>query len=202
MPWIKTFTRYTQRGTYVSLNSLQTRHTQASRDATQLLNTVAFFHFEHIRVDIFTRALDNRTKALEGSRSRSFSARFLDAVWSRLQQPVLLPDFLKQEQEKLGPYRVRRALHELRSFSLISYDGRNDTFLLHPVVHAWARDRLGPGGQALWMHIARNTLAESILLPPGDTGEIHEGYRRDLLPHLDLCLTACPIQILDFKAQF
>lgn len=185
-----------------SLNSLQMRHTQASRDAAQLLNTVAFFHFENIRVDIFTRALDNRAKTLEGSRSRSLSAKFLNAVWSRVQQPVLLPEFLKQEPEKLGQYRVRRALHELRSFSLISYDGRNETFSLHPVVHAWARDRLGPGGQALWMHIARNTLAESILLPPSDTGEIHEGFRRDILPHLDLCLAACPIQILDYKAQF
>jgi tetratricopeptide (TPR) repeat protein len=186
----------------LSLNSLKTRSTQGSKDAAQLLNIVAFFHFEHVRVDIFTRALDNRAAALQGARGRSFSAILFDAIRNRLQQPHLLPEFLRQEPEKMDPYRVRRALHELRSFSLISYDGRNDTFSLHPVVYAWARDRLGPGGQALWMHIARNILAESILLPPHDTGEAHEEYRRDILPHLDRCLAACPIQIPDFKAHF
>ena len=27
-------------------------------------------------------------------------------------------------------------------YHLFSYDGRNDTFSMHPVVHAWSRDRL------------------------------------------------------------
>ena len=44
----------------LSLKYLEARQTQESKDALQLLSIVGFFHFEHIRVDIFTRALENR----------------------------------------------------------------------------------------------------------------------------------------------
>lgn len=183
----------------LSLECLEKKNTHASRDATQLLSIVAFFHFERIPIAIFTRAINNRAKDLEDPANMSLSARFLSIFRNRLQQPPLLPDFLRQE--KLDEFDVRSALRELYSFSLIYYDG-TDSFSLHPVVHAWARDRLSLGGQSLWMHIARNTLAESILLPPGDSGEVHEKFRRDILPHLDVCLATCPIQIYDFKTYF
>jgi tetratricopeptide (TPR) repeat protein len=186
----------------LSLKYLEKRQTQGSRDALQLLSIVGFFHFEHIRVDIFTRALENRVKAFEGSKNKSLSSSFIGAIRNRLQQPLLLPEFLRQKPGTVDRYRVRRALHELRSFSLISYDGRTDCFSMHPLVHAWARDRLTPGEQAVWMHIARNTLGESILLPPNDKGHLHEEFRRDILSHLDHSLSACPIQIIDFTARF
>jgi len=83
-----------------------------------------------------------------------------------------------------------------------SHDRKDDSFSLHPVVHTWARDRLDSGQQALWSHIALNVLTESIKFPPSETGEIHEDYRRDLLPHMDLCLHACPITILDYQSLF
>jgi tetratricopeptide (TPR) repeat protein len=186
----------------LSLNSLQLRRTEASMDAAQILSIVAFFHFEHIRVDIFTRALANRLNATDNELNMSFLTRIWYGIRARLQPRPALPEFLRQEAPKLGVYRIRRALHELYSFSLISYDGRDDSFSLHPVVHAWARDRLETGGQGLWAHIALNVLAESILLPPQDAGVAHEEYRRDILPHLDLCLNASPIQILDYEAHF
>jgi tetratricopeptide (TPR) repeat protein len=186
----------------LSLNSLQLRHTEASMDAAQILSIVAFFHFEHIRVDIFTRALANRLDAADNQLSQSFLARVWHGIRTRLHPRLVLPECLRQESSKLGVFRIRRALHELYSFSLISYDGRDDSFSLHPVVHAWARDRLDKGGQSLWAHIALNVLTESVLLPPQDAGVAHEEFRRDILPHLDLCLRASPIQILDYEAYF
>ena len=186
----------------LSYSSIEERHTEASRDAAQLLHIVAFFHFEHIRVDIFTRALSNRIKALERPKNLSFPARIFQAIRNRLQPPLVLPEFLRQGQLKADHYRIRRALHELRSLSLISYDGKHDSFSLHPVVHAWARDRNSPGSQALWAQVALNTLAEAIQLPPNDSGEVHEEFRRDILPHLNHCLAACPIQIIDYEALF
>ena len=185
-----------------SLDSLEIRHTEASSDAAQILSIVAFFHFEHIRVDIFTRAWSNRRQAYQYKANPSFLERLFNSLFTRIQPPPLLPGFLKRDSSEVDEYRIRRALQELSSFSLISYDGGNDTFSLHPVVHAWARDRLGRGEQALWVQIALNILAESIRLPPNDTGQIHEDYRRDILPHLDLCLQACPISILDYEAFF
>jgi hypothetical protein len=49
--------------------------------------------------------------------------------------------------------------------------------------------------KALLAQIALNTPTESTLLPPNDSGEIHGEFRKDLLLHLDACLTACPINI-------
>ncbi len=186
----------------LSLNSLEQRHTQASTDAIQLLSIVAFFHFEHIRVDIFTKALANRLKATESASTQSLLARVWSGVCARMRPPFVLPDFLRQETSHRNAYRIKHALHELHSFSLITYDGRDETFSLHPVVHSWAKDRHAKGLQGLWAHIALSVLAESILLPPDDTGEADKEFRRDVLPHLDSCLKTSPIQIFDYVARF
>ena len=178
-----------------SMNYLQAKHTVVSRDAVELLNIVGFYHFEHIRVDIFTKAVGNRLKALASSVNNPISSRLLSALVTRLKPPPILPQLLRQDLETLHPYRVRRALHELYSLSLISYDGKDASFSIHPLVHAWARDRLDQKEKALWSQIALNTLTQSILLPPEDAGEIHGEFRKDLLPHLDACLMACPIKI-------
>lgn len=132
-----------------SMNYLQAKSTVVSQDAVEVLNIVGFYHFEHIRVDIFTRATENRFIALTSSANGSISARLLGAITTRLQPPPTLPQFLRQGQETLHPYRVRQALHELYSLSLISYDGKDASFSLHPLVHAWARDRLDQREKAL-----------------------------------------------------
>ena len=186
----------------LSLDSLEKRQLEASQDAAQLLNIVAFYHFENIPLALFTKALDNRSKSLKKSGNSSISAKISNAILSRLQPSLILPEFLRQNSPIRDPYRFRKALHELRSFSLISYDGQYSSFSLHPVVHTWARDRLGTGEQALWAQIALNTLAESILLPPDDTGDAHENFRRDILPHLDASLAACPVKIIDYQSTF
>lgn len=185
-----------------SLSSLEQRATEAGEDAAQLLSTVAFFHFEHIRVDIFTRALENRSGLNKDATRPSLLVRLTGGIWARLQPPLVLPRFLRQTLWKLDPHRIRLALSELRSFSLINYDGKDDSFTLHPVVHSWARDRLEAGAKAVWAQVAVNVLADSILLPPGNAGETHEEFRRDILPHLDHCIHARSIEVLDYDVWF
>ncbi|RFU28121.1 hypothetical protein B7463_g8230, partial [Scytalidium lignicola] len=185
-----------------SLHYLEAKGTVISRDAVEILNIVGFYHFEHIRVDIFTRAVENRFKAVSNSSKKPYSSRLADAVVKRLEPPSLLPNFLRQKPEMLHPYHVRRALHELHSLSLINYDRKDASFSLHPLVHAWARDRLDPGEKVLWAQIALNTLTQSILLPPDDIGEVHGEFRKDLLPHLDTCLEASPIKIKDYGGRW
>lgn len=88
--------------------------------------------------------------------------------------------------------------YSLRSFSLIDYDGKDDSFSLHPVVHSRAYDRLETGPKAVWAQVAVNVLADSILLPPGDAGEAHQECRRDIIIPLDHCLRARPLEVLDY----
>ena len=182
-----------------SITYLEGKNTVVSQDAVEILNVVGYYHFENIRVDIFTRAFENRLKALPAN--RDLSTTFRDALISGLEPPATLPRFLKHGIEGLDPYRVRRALYELYSLSLISYDGKDATFSLHPLVHAWARDRLDKGHKALWAQIALNTLTEAILLPPQDGGEVHGQFRKDVLPHLEACLAVCPIVIKNYDTR-
>ena len=185
-----------------SLDTLQERKLEAGRDAIELLSIVAFYHFEGIRTDIFIRALENRRKASESGIDRSISNRILRNLQARLQPPPILPDLLRGESADTDTYRLRRALNELSSFSLIIFDDDSSSFSLHPLVHAWAKDRLNRSEQSLWGKIALNVLAESILLPPDDSGEKHEEYRRDILIHLDICIRANPIKIMNFSSEF
>lgn len=184
----------------LSLQSLELRHTQATSDAAQILSIVGFFHFEQIKVEVFTRALSNRQRVAEGFGPNSFLNMMWTGLCDRLRPPFVLPDFLRQHSSTA--LRIRKALHELHSFSLITYDGKDESFSLHPVVHAWARDRLSKGFQELWAHIALGVLTEAILLPPDDVGERDQAFRSAILPHLDKCLASCPAQIFDYTSRF
>jgi tetratricopeptide (TPR) repeat protein len=185
-----------------SMSYLQAKSTVVSQDAIEILNIVGFYHFEHIRVDIFTKAIENRIKGLHSSISKTSSSRLLGTIIKRFQPPLMLPQFLRQDLVSLNPYRVRLALHELYSLSLISYDGKDASFSLHPLIHTWARDRLSQREKELWAQIALNTLTESVLLPPDHRGDIHGEFRTDLLPHLDACLSACPVRMVQFNSWF
>lgn len=103
----------------LSIDSLEQRRTEASQDAAQLLSIVAFYHFERIPVDVFIRAVNNRATYRKGSRQEPFSTRVLQAIRNRLLPPPNLPYFLRQGSAKMDPYRVRKALHELQSLSLL-----------------------------------------------------------------------------------
>ncbi|KIW24356.1 uncharacterized protein PV07_10075 [Cladophialophora immunda] len=193
----------------LSLAYLEAQNSIACQDALEILSIVGFYHFERIGVHIFTTAVKNRSISLTRQRIPSMSAKLLAPFLARLQPPVLLPTFLKTRSAVLERCRAEDALAELASLSLIRWDGRSDgaapTFSLHPLVHAWAQDRLGEQ-QHVYAHIAFNILAEAIVLPsdnPGkddiDVKQDRENFHRSLLPHLDACLSTCRIKIGPYK---
>ena len=154
----------------------------------ELLNIVAFYHFEHIRIDIFNRANTLRLQNLPVARGQSFLEKVSNFIVLRLSPPRALPEFLKQGVSS-SPWRIREALARLSSLSMIFYDGQGDSFSLHPLVHAWIRDRMSTSNKVLWACIAFNILADSIGLPSANETENPGKYHRDVLPHLDICLT-------------
>ncbi|KAI0392751.1 hypothetical protein F5Y17DRAFT_342997 [Xylariaceae sp. FL0594] len=172
----------------VSLKFLVRKTTTKAQDASDLLNIIAFYHFEHIPVELFTRAVLNRIKATKPNHGKYFKTGILKAITDRLEPPRVFPRFLKDYHEHLDKYRVTWAISELQSLSLISYDGRNRTFSMHPLVHAWARDSLSASERKVWASIAFNTMMESILLPPEGNPEVDGEFYRDIIPHLDSCL--------------
>lgn len=53
--------------------------------------------------------------------------------------------------------------------------------------------------KSLWAIISFHTLMASIPLPPMETGESHTIFRRSLIPHLNECLEAYPIEFREFS---
>lgn len=112
----------------------------ANHDAAELLKIMAFFHFELIPLEAFTRAVANRVKALCAATSGSGQSRLANRIRARLEPPVLLPGFLKGDRGHLDKYRINWAIAELQSLSFIRSDG--EYVSLHPLIHSWACDRL------------------------------------------------------------
>ncbi|THD00222.1 hypothetical protein EYZ11_000272 [Aspergillus tanneri] len=182
----------------LSFEYLEKKPSLPSQDAVEMLNIVSFYHFDHIRIDIFERALENRRRAISSSRNSVLPSK-LDVITSRLSPPPSLPCFLKRRVEDTDSYYVREVLHELYTLSFISYDKDLKSFCLHPLVHAWARDRINPRERNIWALIAMNTLMESVSLPSKEDKDADIEYRKDILSHLDACSTACPVQVPDFS---
>ncbi|KAK3935859.1 hypothetical protein QBC46DRAFT_421050 [Diplogelasinospora grovesii] len=173
----------------ISLRALLKEETTARQDASDLLKIIAFYRFELIPLDIFSRAAANRSKALKDSQTASGTlvSRFTRELLRRLESPTALPGFLKGRNGELEMFRINWAIAELQSLSFVRSDGRY--LSLHPLIHSWARDSLTRPERNVWARIALNTLMESISLPPESSSEADGEFHTDVLPHLDACLT-------------
>jgi len=172
----------------LSFNFLLKKQTLKSKDASDLLKIISFYAFERIPVEIFTRAVINRRKAIDQASDGSWASKVRRTIEKYLEPPKMLPSFLRDDYTQLDKYRVTWAISELQSLSLLSYDGRERCFSLHPLVHAWARDSLSTAERSVWASIALNTLMESISLSAGGSGEAEGEFHTEILPHLEACL--------------
>lgn len=170
----------------ISHQVLLAKRTEPNLDALDLLKVVSFFHFERIPLEIFSRAVANRSKTRTSSSSRTLVDRLKDGLLRRVQAPRPLPRFLRDDCGKLEKFRINRAVAELKSLSLVSSDGRY--LSLHPLVYDWARDRLSTMEIPVWASAALNTLLEAVSLPPDGSSEADGEFHRDILPHLAVCL--------------
>lgn len=183
-----------------SFQNIASSNTTTSQDAVEILNIVSFYHFDHIRVDIFERGMTLERNHLQQSSVASLRAKCLNALLSRLRPPRALPRVLKQSPDDMHPLCIREALRELYASSLITYGTDERSFSLHPLVHAWARDRIPSKERRLWAMISFHTLMASVPLPPMETGEPDSSFRKGLIPHLNGCLEACPTEFKEFHS--
>ena len=188
--------------------------TQA-KDAMQLLQMFSFFHRENIRLEFLTKAItypkfeqeqqqEEQQRLKEEQRDTSRNSDIQKRPWTQMLKdiameflvflskdrgPPVLPDVLRDfdSSENDNEFRLKAALIELSQLSLITYNENDDNYSMHPVIHAWARERpeISTMEQAVWCQAATTTLAQCILLPPNANKEEDETFRRDLLPHVD-----------------
>lgn len=180
----------------VSFQMIESQATEAAADAIEILQILAFLHFDQVSATIFERAWNNlhRVESLESSKSfveKIFKTFPFASLFVRIYERMFpssrsrLPRILLQEGSRWDNVRFRRALFTLSSFSLIFKDIAKDSYSMHPMVHFWARDRLREKDQKIWSDIATNTISNSI---NGQSGIPNIIYRRSLIPHIDSCL--------------
>lgn len=152
----------------VSLRMIEDSSTEAGRDAIELLQMFSFFHFDRISEEILHQAWKNLQNNVYPE-------------WISSRQPRI---FHRQSFAESFSHPVRVALSILPSYSLISRD-KDHLISIHPLVHAWTRDRMSRlEEERLWAH-ALSTLAFSVWWS-FSTEDFQ--YRKCLVPHVDTCL--------------
>ncbi|KAF8860797.1 hypothetical protein BDZ45DRAFT_740937 [Acephala macrosclerotiorum] len=169
----------------VSFEHLETTDREDCRDAIDLLKIISFYHFDHIPIQIFYRALRNRQDAESEIDDLTLFAK---ETVKRLQPPPALPPFIRQDGQTKTEFRIDAAIKTLCSISFTSLSPSGAELSIHPLLRDWVHDGLKLVFKRLWATLAINVLTESILLPPGNAGESHGEFRKQILPHLHTCL--------------
>jgi tetratricopeptide (TPR) repeat protein len=153
----------------ISLRAIEAMSGDGAKDAVELLQMFGFLHHDGISEEIFHRAWTGLWNG-EG-----YSSSIKDYQLSIL---------LRQRPPLWDPREFRKALSILSSFSLISRD-KNGLVSIHPLVHAWARDRLSHLDEEVIWTMTVSTIAVSI---PSTCRTDDYRFRRSLVPHLDTFL--------------
>ncbi len=162
--------RYTVYTTWeVSRQMIEEMSSEAGEDALELLQIFSFLHYEGISEETFSRAYHNLRNQKQS-----------DWMLSHLPNIVL-----RRSRQEWDIDTLRNAVSVLLSFSLI-YRDKEHLISLHPLVHTWIRDRLGPSDdETVWMQTT-STIALSI---PQTFQTVDYRFRQALAPHINVCLS-------------
>jgi Tetratricopeptide repeat len=152
----------------ISLSMIVKISNADAEDAVEILQMFGFLHYDGISEEIFRQAW-------KGLWTQQHSG------WVRSHQ---LHTLLRHNSSDWEPHLIRKALSLLSPFSLISRD-KKSLISIHPLVHAWARDRLSCSEQERFWTLTASTIAISI---PWAFHSFDYQFLKSLLPHIDACL--------------
>ncbi|KFY02433.1 hypothetical protein O988_02162 [Pseudogymnoascus sp. VKM F-3808] len=123
-----------------------------AKDALQLLGILSMLHSNALPLRMFEDAWKRSRDVLEVSDTEA-NIKTL-CRWHALQ----LPEFMKMQTNEWDSYRLKKASDLLVSLSLVVREnlaGGSSSLSMHPLAHAWAKDRQELGPQhATWMSAA------------------------------------------------
>ena len=138
--------------------------------ATMFLRICSFMHHGGISRAIFEAAVANgRDESFKHANRFLSNFKTKNGEWSKLA-------FLSHTKDLL-------------SYSLVNLDTESHAYSMHPLVHAWARDRATPVERDEAKASALQILALAVAIGQPETAEVL-ALRRSLLPHIDVCRTA------------
>jgi len=143
---------------------------QAAKSAMFLLAMFAFFHFDGIIEEIFSYAATQGYGDSEQSPALPLADSILDHTLLQLHNTGRWDNFIFKE-----------GVQVLLSFSLIKLVSSKGTYTMHPLIHAWGRDRMSSEDRQKYCLMAYGLLACSL---PEDFDEQLYQFRRILVTHL------------------
>ena len=120
-----------------SAQTLEQSSEEAAKDALDLLSVMSMMNYSPLPLSLFETAWAGARKVItdmeEDDEVRHLSTWHVD----------LLISLIQPKSEKWSSFRLIEACHQLESLSLISINasGSTTTTSMHPLTHAWARDR-------------------------------------------------------------
>ena len=172
----------------VSARVLETSSDQKSVDALNLLKILAHLHFEGVPEEMFTKAW-TYSRILPGEGDDDDDDNDGEDLWHLSKWHVsYLPTFMRQLSSKdLDIISLRQAISVLCSFSIITVHAETGDISMHPLAHAWARDRLNPADRtSAWA-----TTSAILALSMEGLHHYHEFWRK-LQAHVEFCLDLHP----------
>jgi hypothetical protein len=159
-----------------SAQTLENSESEDARDALRLLGILSMLHSSALPIQIFENAWKHSREVLNVSDTEADVGDL--CRWHALQ----FPEFVEVETDEWDPHRLNKASYLLVSLSFIVQSnaaGGSPVLSMHPLAHAWAKDRHELGQQRRAWIAAACIVALSI----GDNDE-----HRDLLLHLQSLL--------------
>ncbi len=195
----------------VSATALRSSSERECAEALKLLEVLAFYHREKIPEELFIKAWAYSIKvmALKEDSSISHASRWHVENLNKVLHARALTN-------QLDLIRLQKARQALLSFSLINFNQETKEISMHPLVHAWAKDRLETSAQTnAWavslsiLHLAIDTyvhpdsfkvhphMQTCIRLHPDDLALVSPSYV------FEICRTLCKFtSVFTFPSQF
>jgi hypothetical protein len=145
---------------------------EAAKSAIYLLSIFAFFHFDGITQEIFAYAATQWHEEYQDNEQRSalpVASSIIDHTMLQL-----------QNTGKWDNFSFKEGVRVLLSLSLIKLVSSN-IYTIHPLIHAWGRDRMSSEDRQKYFLMAYVMLAGSL---PEDFDEQPYQFRRILVTHL------------------
>ena len=166
----------------VSAHVLEESSDQQDSDALEMLRLLAFLHFDRVPELMFIQAWNYAQEIPTHDEDKSSQDVTTLSHWHSSR----LSGFMRHSSGKLDILSLRLTADVLTSFSIITINESHD-ISMHPLAHAWAKDRLKkPCQKAAWTCTA-SALALSI-----ERYGVHQPLWRRLQSHIELCVDLRP----------
>lgn len=131
----------------ISAKALEDSHSEADRDALELLSVLGMLHSSVLPLGIFEEAWAEAQIVSQTSPAQTSKTSERDDGWELELGPwhiSHLPGFINTKAKQWDDYRLKAASARLFSLSLVMRHpmGDVDGVSMHPLAHVWAKERL------------------------------------------------------------